>query len=364
MAKRRKIKAPSADDLSKIEEEFRRETSAKPNPSMAPISQVSAETAQSVPVLPAELRAEQARDKAGAKALQQAEAEGRVIRDIPLDQIEANALIRDRTVMDPAELEELKASIATHGMRLPVELFEQDDPDKPYGLLSGYRRLWAMQDLFTKTELPKYATIRALIRDPEALGGSFTAMVEENEIRAQLSHFERGRIAVVAAQQGAFANTEDAVNTLFSAASKAKRSKIRSFALIFEELGDMLEFPENIKERDGLRLSAALRNGAEGRIRDALAEIQPENHAEEWAAIEPVLADFDLTKPAGSRGGRPPKAKKIGWVGKNTLNLSSGVTLQSDRDSQGYIIRVKGRAVDSILIERAMEQLQYLFEKG
>lgn len=365
MAKRRKISAPSADDLDKIEAEFRRETLSAPSAALAPISQVSAESAQASPVVPAAERASAERDKADAKAMRVALEEGRVIAEIPIEQILGDAMIRDRTVIDPAEMNELKSSIAAHGLRLPVEVFERDDPDKPYGLLSGYRRLWAVRDLLTLTEQDKYKTIKAIVRDPDALGGSFAAMVEENEIRAQLSHYERGRIAVVAAQQGAFSNTEEAVGALFSMASKAKRSKIRSFSLIFEELGDLLAFPENLKEKDGLRLSTALRNGAESQLRSVLDEGSATNPEEEWQAMEPVIEAFERSHQPTSRGGRPRKSTpKASLTSSDTLRLSSGVTLQSGQDSQGYIIRVSGSAVDSILIKRAMEHLQYLFEKG
>lgn len=366
MAKRRKISAPSADDLNRIEEEFRRETLNKPNAALAPISQVSAETAQASAITDPDTRAVQEQDRSDAQALREAEGQGRLIVNIPLEQIMADALVRDRTVIDPGEMEELKASIAAHGLRLPVEVFQRDDPERPYGLLSGYRRLWAVRELGALTQNDKYKTIKALVRDPDALGGSFAAMVEENEIRASLSHFERGRIAVVAAQQNVFPSTEDAVNALFKMASKAKRSKIRSFSVIFEELGDMLEFPENLKERDGLRLSAVLRNGAEPRLREALAAADAQSPEEEWEAMAPVIDAFEIAGEAPkSKGGRPKKKMlSYGWQGHDTLHLSSGVTLQYGRDSQGHVIRLKGDAVNPDLIRRAMEHLQYLFEKG
>ncbi|WP_300039506.1 ParB N-terminal domain-containing protein [uncultured Roseobacter sp.] len=365
MAKRRKVSAPSADDLDRIEAEFRRETPAASG-ALAPISQVSAESARAAEVLPAETRAAQEKDRTDAEALRAAQEDGRVIVEIPLDQIAADAMVRDRTVIDPSEMEELKSSIAAHGLRLPVEVFAMaGEAEQPYGLLSGYRRLWAVRELLALTGQDKYKSIRALVRDPDALGGSFAAMVEENEIRAQLSHYERGRIAVVAAQQGVFASVEDAVAALFRMASKAKRSKIRSFSVIFEELGDMLEFPENLKERDGLRLSNALRNGAELALRDALSVAQPATPQEEWEALAPVIEAHELAVTDTSRGGRPKKDKpRTGWVAHNTLRLSSGVTLQSGQDSDGHVIRIKGTPVNSVLVERAMEHLQYLFEKG
>ncbi len=128
MAKRRKVSAPSADDLNRIEEEFRRETLNKPKAALAPISQVSAETAQAAAITDPESRAVQEKDRTDAQALREAEGQGRLIIDIPLEQIMADALVRDRTVIDPGEVDELKASIAAHGLRLPVEVFQRDDP--------------------------------------------------------------------------------------------------------------------------------------------------------------------------------------------------------------------------------------------
>lgn len=366
MAKRRKISTPSSEDLAKIETEFRGETVKRPNAALAPISHVAAEAAKTGEPSSPKDRAVQEKDRTDAEALRAAEGQGRVIRQIPLDQILADAMVRDRTVIDPNDMAELKASISAHGMRLPIEVFERDDPEKPYGLLSGYRRLWAVRELGALTEQEKYATINALVRDPDKLGGSFAAMVEENEIRASLSHYERGRIAVVAAQQGAFASTEDAVNQLFGAASKAKRSKIRSFCYIFEELGDILQFPENLKERDGLRLSNALRGGVETQLRDALDRAQPSSPTEEWAAMEAVITQAEDQIQPNAKGGRPkkPAMKQIGWRGADTLHLSSGITLQHARDSQGHVIRIKGADLDQVLVEALMNRLQYLLEEG
>lgn len=365
MAKRRKITAPSATDLNKIEEEFRRETLNRANAGVAPISQIAGETAQSAPVVDAETRATQAKDKTDAEAFRSAESQGRLILDLPIDSIMEDAIVRDRMVLDAAEMEELKLSISANGLRLPIEVFAQDAgaEGKPYGLLSGYRRLKAIRDLYALTGQEKYATVKALVREPDALGGAFAAMVEENEIRASLSHFERGRIAVIAAQQGIFPSGEAAVAHLFSAASKAKRSKIRSFALIFEELGDMLEFPEFLKERDGLRVAAALRNGLEGRFRDVLAHGQPTSPEEEWALLETVVLEAEADAQPGKRGGRPKSKPQVGWTGPDTLRLSSGVVLKRQSDANGHSIRISGRGVDTVLIEEAMRQLAHLFDK-
>ncbi|QUJ78388.1 ParB N-terminal domain-containing protein [Sulfitobacter albidus] len=362
MAKRRKLEAPDAADLARIEEEFRRETPARPM--AAPISQVAGEAAQSATPEDPALRAERARDASDAGAHRAALAEGRVVLDLPLDEIVADAMVRDRTVLDAEEMEELKASIASTGLRLPIEVYALSDTDGPrYGLLSGYRRLRAVQALAGEGRAP--ARIKALLREPEAMGGAFAAMVEENEIRANLSHFERGRIAVIAAQQGAYTSVEAAVAGLFPAASKAKRSKIRSFAVIFEELGDLLSFPEALKEREGLKLAGALRSGAHGALRTALATGQGIDPAAEWRLLEEVIATIEAKGKATRdprKGGRPSKAD-VGWQDAQTLVLSSGITLRRSTDSRGYLIRFEGKGLDGDLMDSVMAELAHLLEK-
>ena len=354
MAKRRNLEIPSSEDLARMEAEFHHEASPRVAP--APIAQVAAETAAAFDPRSATERAESARDRVEAQGFREARDKGLVMLELALDQIDADALVRDRVVIDAEELEELKASIARNGLRLPVEVFRRDGVEG-YGLLSGYRRLMAVRALRDLTRDPRYDTIKAVLRDPGAMGGSFAAMVEENEIRAGLSHFERGRIAVIAAQQGAFANVEAAVDALFAVASKAKRSKIRSFALIFEELGDMLRFPDLIKERDGLRLAQALRDGAEARLREALAQGNPADAAEEAAQITAILAELEAPRPDPRKGGRPKRQPGP------QLTLDSGYVLAAEQDARGWAIRLGGdRLIDRELVEVLIGELRLLLE--
>ncbi len=365
MAKRRKLEAPSADDMSRIEDEFRRETPARA--SAAPIAQVAADSANAFEAGTSDERASRARDSAEAQRFRDADAAGLLIFEIPLGAIEPLSMQRDRTVLDKEAMDELEHSINANGVRMPIEVYALKGAasGKQYGLLSGYRRLIAQQNLYVRTGNEKFKAIKAVLRDPNQMGGAFVAMVEENEIRQDLSHYERGRIAVIAAQQGAFATTEEAVGKMFAAASKAKRSKIRSFAMIFEELGDMLEFPEALREKDGLRLAMALRDGAEANLREALGAGQGGDAKSEWALIESVLSDQVKPKPDSSRGGRPksshPEAVRTNG---ETLRTSTGVTLQRQSDGQGFLIRFGGDGVSAELIEAIMLDIREKLEKG
>ena len=368
MVKRRRLEAPSSADLDRIEDEFRSETPSRPARGLAPIAQVAAESAAEAQTEGADARADRARIEADSARLKAAQEQGLLMVEIPLDEIDEGAMIRDRMTMSEEAITELRLSIAAHGLRLPIEVFEVETPGSTghrYGLLSGYRRLLATRGLLELTEAEKYRKIRAIVRPREDTGSAFVSMIEENEVREELSHFERGRIAVIAANQGAFANTEDAVDKLYATGSKAKRSKIRSFALIFEELGDMLQFPERLTERRGLRLAAALRRGAEADLRGLLSQHAPTDPEEEWAVLEPAIVGLESSPRDISRGGRPRSKAPVryGWIDDQTLVTSAGVTIRRARDGKGHILRFEGEALTSDLMESLMLEIRALLEK-
>ena len=368
MAKRRRLETPSSSDLDRIEQQFRGETF---NPlttgrTIAPIAQIAADSAALLDAEGAEARTARARAEAEAARLQAAEERGLLITEILLDRIDEGAMIRDRLAMDEVQMEELRASIAAHGLRLPIEVFEletTEGQEPRYGLLSGYRRLQAVRTLFDLTRAEEHSRIRALIRPRVEADAAFVAMVEENEVREELSPFERGRIAVIAANQGAFANTEDAVNKLFATGSKAKRSKVRSFALIFEELGDMLRFPEVLTERRGLRLATALRDGAEPQLRQALSTRHCHDAEQEWELIEAVITSEEVKPSSSGRGGRPRSKRNIGWNNDLTLRTSTGITIRRGREGRGHVLLLEGEPLNEELMEMLMREVMALLER-
>ena len=356
MAKRRKLETPDPSELAEFEAGFRRETK------VAPIGALAADSAAAADLRDADSRAEGERARAESAAFAEARTKGLVLTEIPLGAIDETVLVRDRAVLDEAELLELRDSISRNGLRLPIEVFALEAPGR-YGLLSGYRRLMAVRQLHDLTHLETFATIRAIVREPEKMGGPFAAMVEENEVRTNLSHFERGRIAVIAAGQGVYPNVEAAVDALFAAASKAKRSKVRSFALIFEDLGDLLQFPEAMTEKQGLRLAGALRHGGEPELRDALDALRPETFAEEWRAMEPVILSVEArTAPETGRGGRPRRAASKS-AKPLISSLNSGIKITRSRDRSGYVFRLEGPGLDEAIVDSLMAEIERLLER-
>ena len=352
MAKRRKLEAPSDADLSRIEAEFRSETSVRP--ASAPIAQVAGEAASEGSVLGVKTREKLAE----ADAFREAREKGLVLREIPIDRIRDDELVRDRAVLDRSELDELRASILKNGLRMPIEVYEltENNEEFDFGLISGYRRLLAHREIFEFTENAKFATIKAIVRPRKDSADSIAAMVEENEVRAGLSHFERGRIAALSAQNGVFTNVEDAVDQLFPFASKAKRSKVRSFALVFEEIGDVMQFPETLTERQGLAIAVALRAGADNALRDALANGSAATPDEEWALILPVLDAFETVARDAKRGGRP--AKNSTAQKATVIRTESGVTIAwAPDDKGGYSLRLTGK-IDRDLMDELLGALR------
>jgi ParB/RepB/Spo0J family partition protein len=191
-----------------------------------------------------------------SEAMTRARSEGRLVLRLPLDQIDVNHLVRDRLEADEEALAHLMASIRDHGQRIPIEVAELA-PGR-YGLISGWRRIQALTRLLTETGDADFAQVQALLRRPDTAQDAYIAMVEENEVRLGLSYYERARIAARAVDLGVFETEKQALQRLFSAASRARRSKIGSFLSIYRLLDDVLRFPSAIPERLGLALAKAL----------------------------------------------------------------------------------------------------------
>lgn len=357
MARRKRVEAPSVDELRDLEQGFATKPASNPF-AVPPIAQVAGEAAAASEPLPAETRVEAARDRSDAETLRAARETGRLIEEIAVSDIVVEELTRDRMALDREEMDELKISIRANGLRLPVEVFELAEPREGarYGLISGLRRVTAVRELYGPG-----ARIAALIRAPREAGEAIAAMVEENEVRANLSHYERGRIAALAVGQGRFADLDEAVARLFASASKAKRSKIRSFALVHEELGDMLSFPQALTEKAGLRLANTLRLGHEAALRAALADGQGVDPVSEWEAMLPVVEQAEAGGRLPSRGGRPRKEPEPVPVPKvETVELEHGAVMRQYQDSRGHVIRIDGPLVTAGLVREVMEEIQRL----
>lgn len=246
-------------------------------------------------------------------AMRDARAEGRLVQRLPLASVAGDHLTRDRLAADAEDLDALVASIREHGQRNPIEVMEL--PDGRFGLISGWRRLTALEQLAAEPGGEKFATVLALLRTPENASDAYVSMVEENEIRVGLSYYERARVVALVVEQGVFPTEKIALARLFAAASRAKRSKIGSFLRVFHALDDVLRFPTHLGERQGLALAKALEWDAGASVlRSRLKAAGPARSPEEELDIlQKALKagqkrrDFDpAPAPAASSAAKPP----------------------------------------------------------
>lgn len=348
MAKRRRLIAPDASTLQELEEGFAAKPALGPLETKSvvpPIAQVAGEAAALSSMTNVTDRVALARDQSDADRWRQAEQAGLLVQLIPIDAIDQDFIRRDRLVDDPEAMAELVTSIRAHGLKTPIEVAQTDEG---YGLISGFRRLLAFRQLAATD--PEFSEIPTFVRVAAAGEVAYVSMVEENEIRANLSHYERGRIAVLAAGQGVFPSVEAAVDKLFSAASKAKRSKVRSFAVVHEALGDLLSFPTALSEKAGLHLASALRGGAQAQLRAALDGAESGDAKGEWSLLQKALEGAVDAPRNASRGGRPQQIKRI-----PERALPKGGVLRAEVTADGVRIELKGRVLNADTAERLLQ---------
>lgn len=226
-----------------------------------------------------------------SREMQAARAAGRMITPLPLSDIRLDHLVRDRiapTGDADEDMAALMASLRDRGQQAPIEVVALAEGG--YGLISGWRRCTALLALHAQGVGD--GTVLAIERRPDDASDAYLAMVEENEIRLGLSYFERARIALKAVEQGVFETEKQALLNLFRTASRAKRSKIRSFLAVVRALDGVLAFPHAMGERLGLQLSAALErdSGLAQRLRTTLTQAAAQDAQAELTVLTDALA--------------------------------------------------------------------------
>jgi ParB family chromosome partitioning protein len=329
MAKRKRLSPAQPRDLDAQPLETKSIAGLSPHPA-PPIASVAGDAATTAAL--EEL----------SETLRRARAEGRMITPLPLAQIAENHLVRDRIAVDDEDMEALRISLKARGQQTPIEVV--DLGNERFGLISGWRRLQALRAIGAESA-------KAIITAPREAPDAYVAMIEENEIRVGLSYFERARIVVKAVQSGVFQSHKIALQTLFSSASRAKRSKIKSFIPVAKALGSTLNFPTQMGERMGLQLSKALLGdpNASARIIAALnAAPRADFEAEQAVLYEALKGDIDSkNQPKSAKKTHQPSRAITPVRGITLTSSSAGLLLEGPRvDARLYAelqIWLKGR---------------------
>jgi ParB family transcriptional regulator, chromosome partitioning protein len=277
--------------------------------------------------------------------LRRARVEGRLVQALPLASVQDDYLMRDRILAEDEDLAALMASLRARGQQTPIDVV--DLGAGRFGLISGWRRLSALRLLAAETGEARFGTVQALMRRPADSLDAYVAMVEENEIRLGLSYYERARIVAKLVDQGVYTTTQRALQSLFSTASRAKRSKIGTFIGIVTALDGVLAHPARIPERLGLALAHALEAdpGLAARIRIRLVAASPLDAGAETALLAALLAEA-----------KPPIVShaKQSEEGPLAEEVAPGVYLRG----QGGHLTLSGPGVDAAFRDRLIAWLQ------
>ena len=242
---------------------------------------------------------------------------GQIVGLVPVDEIRAEKLIRDRSAQRDPELDELKASIKAVGLSNPIRV---EEVEGGYELIQGFRRLTAYRELLAETGDTQFARIPATL---EARGARidtlYRRMVDENLVRRDISFAEMAQLAMSYGDRTGqtIGYGGDPVDVLYGSAGRQKRSYIRHFAHLLREVGDSLKFPEAIPRATGLGVVKLLDSSprAAGQLR-ALLQAHPDRDAQaEVALLRQAVA-------GGVKAPKKPRAATSKSSARTTIKLN------------------------------------------
>ena len=280
------------------------------------------------------------------------------ILHIELGAIALDALPRDRATLDAAALDELQASVARDGLRQPIEVWQLSTPQggHSYGLISGLRRLTVHHNL-NRLRPTAFTTIPAFLRSPASVADAMAAMVAENEIRCDLSPWDKGCLLVRSVDEGIFDSVEAAANALHPAITRQKRFVFRTYASVVAELQDQITTPETLTHSQMLRLGAALRGGLIEVIQHILKEVRGQTLDHQWHALLPTLTEADRHDP------EVPATLKSPARPRRLLGLKQGLFIRRELAKDGWILRFTGQeARKGALMDDVMDHIERMFQ--
>lgn len=242
---------------------------------------------------------------------------GLLLEEIPVDLIDEAHFMRDRIVNDGDAFLELRSSIYESGQKTPIEvtLISDKGLSLQYGLVSGWRRLRAIRAI-RDTGDPGFETINARVLHHD-VSSALVAQAIENEVRKDISPFERAIFIHRTVNSDAFESIDHAIKRMYGHASAAKQSKIRSLVKLADFIGDLIVHPDCITEKMGLQLVKYFEAGAgDLKARKMLQEAPKDrSKAEELVLLRKYLSDakplYDIQTAHSSKGRGRPKQKRL-----------------------------------------------------
>ena len=184
-------------------------------------------------------------------------------------------------------------------------------------------------------------------------------MVEENEVRADISPWEKAHLITTTVAEGLFDTPDAAIAALHPLANRQKRARLRACVHVVEELEGMIATPEQMVERRLLRLSAALRGGFTDLVRQILEETKDRSFETQWTALTPTLTEAERGEPdTPATAKSPPRPRRL-------LHLKQGLTIRREETLTGYALCFSGpEARKKGLMDDVMDEIERRFQPG
>ena len=281
------------------------------------------------------------------------------LHHIPLADIDDTVLPRDRLALDPVALAELETSILATGLATPVEVLPIDGP-VPFALVAGFRRMAVLRRL-AAAGITRFAIVPALVVPAATLPAALARMVEENDIRADISPWDKARIAVEAAASGIFPSVEAAIEGLYASADRFRRARLRSMVDAVQAFAPQFDQAHDLTQRQILRLAAAARAGMADVIIDTLAPIRPRTLSRQMEAIECYLREAevdDRTPPARRVDPTPGRPRRL-------TRIRPGLTIRREmRGEDGWALVFGGPEATGPLMDHIIDHVERWFGRG
>ncbi|MEM7472769.1 MAG: ParB N-terminal domain-containing protein [Pseudomonadota bacterium] len=272
------------------------------------------------------------------------------IHDIPVTQIERDALPRDRSHMDAEANQELARSIEQDGLRQPIEVWAFKTPHGGfrYGLISGHRRLDAVQGLAARPDHP--GTIKAFIRTPETIPQAMADMIAENEIRAQITPWDRARTIIDAVAEGIFATPDEGIMALHPTGSTQKNSRLRTLCSVVEVFRHILRQPHGLSERKLLRLAALERADLLQLAFEAIRRHKPKSTEATYQLLMPIIDEAEQILAGNTRLRRPRNPIR-------SKPLANNLHIRREFRADGWALLMTGPNATGVMVKEVMDEI-------
>ncbi len=267
--------------------------------------------------------------------------------DIAVQLIEKEALPRDRSQTDEEDDHQLYMSILLDGLRQPIEVWDKGD-GTGYGLIAGHRRLTVYQALAKDSD--RYAKIPAFIREVDTLPNAMAEMIAENEIRANVSPWDRARIIVEACNTRIFETPDAAIAALHRRASDVKKRRLRATVMVVETFLETFPDPHSLSERKLLRLGALIRAGLADMALETIRRHSPKTTDQIWQLIAPIIDESEQVLADAPRLKRPPAPKRM-------VQAHSGIHIRREYRPDGWALILTGPRANGVLAAQVLDEV-------